>query len=213
MKDKIIDYIKRNRVSTTEIADCLNKTGNIPDVLPINRGMHKVGNVFWVYAYGGTNYNVHEQIENTKEGDIVLVEAFDCGQNAIFGDLVSKYLLLYRQAEAIVTVGYMRDVPRLIKESWPIWCTGFTPIGCINEEVSGMEKSLVEEHRSKYDGSIAVCDDAGVVIIPKDKHTQDFYERIEFIENQEDIWFDCIDRRKMSTFEAVCLKKYLNNAK
>jgi regulator of RNase E activity RraA len=210
MKAKIIEYIKRNRVSTTEIADCLYKTGDIPHVLPITRGMHKVGNVFWAYAYGGTNYDLHRQIEEAQEGDILLAEAFECGEKALFGDLVTKYLMLYRQLEAIVVAGYMRDVPRLIKERWPVWCQGFTPIGCVNEEVLGADMELVEAHREKYNGCIAVCDDAGVVVIPKDKHTQEFYERMEFMEEQEDIWYDCIDRRKMSTFETVCLKKYLS---
>ena len=31
------------------------------------------------------------------------------------------------------------------------------------------------------------------------------------IEEQEDIWFDCIDRRKWDTFDTVCMKKYLND--
>ena len=66
----------------------------------------------------------------------------------------------------------------------------------------------IKEHKEKYNGAIAVCDDCGVVIIPKEYHTEDFYKSLEFIEEQEDIWFDCIDRLKMSTFETVCLKKY-----
>ena len=209
MKSKIIEYIKKNRVSTTEIADCLYKTGDIPHVLPITKGLHKVGNVFWTYAYGGTNYDLHKQLENVQEGDIVLVEALNCGEKALFGDLVSKYVILYRQASAIVAIGFMRDIPRLIKEQWPIWCLGYTPIGCINEEISGVDTDWVKAHREHYDDCIAVCDDSGVVIIPKNKHNQEFYERIEFMENQEDTWYDCIDRKKMSTFEAVCLKKYL----
>jgi hypothetical protein len=31
------------------------------------------------------------------------------------------------------------------------------------------------------------------------------------IEEQEDVWFNCIDRLKYSTFETVCLKKYEEN--
>lgn len=27
MREEIIDYLKRNRVSTTEVADCLDKSG------------------------------------------------------------------------------------------------------------------------------------------------------------------------------------------
>lgn len=213
MKEQIIEYIKKNRVSTTEVADCLGKTGDIPYVLPVNRGMFKVGSIFWGYAYGGTNWDIHEQIEKVKKDDIVLVEAFDCGEKAIFGDLVSKYLILYKQATAIVVTGYVRDVPDLIKEKWPIWCKGFTPIGCKNNKLEkGIDASIIEERKRIYDGAIAVCDDSGVVIIPKELHTEEFYRKLEFIEEQEDIWYDCIDRKKMSTFQTVCLKKYKENS-
>jgi len=34
-------------------------------------------------------------------------------------------------------------------------------------------------------------------------------KRLEFVEAQEDIWYECVDRRKWSTFDTVCLKKYL----
>lgn len=209
VKNEIIDYIKRNRVSTTEVADCMNKTGDVPHLFPVNRGAFKVGNIFWVYAYGESNWDVHEQIQEVKEGDIVFIEVFDCGEKAIFGDLVSKYLILYKQASAIIVTGFVRDVPNLIKENWPIWCKGFTPIGCKNEKLNNnIEKKVIEERKKLYNGAIAVCDDSGVVVIPKELHNEDFYKKLEFIEQQEDIWYDCIDRRKMSTYETVCLKKY-----
>ena len=43
IREKIIEYIRTNKVSTTEVADCLGKTGVIPDVMPINRGQFRVG--------------------------------------------------------------------------------------------------------------------------------------------------------------------------
>lgn len=36
--DKVIDYLVRNRVSTTEVADALGKTGVVPDLMPIKIG-------------------------------------------------------------------------------------------------------------------------------------------------------------------------------
>lgn len=213
MKKNIIDFIKRNRVSTTELADCMGKSGSIFNVSAINRGHFKVGNLFWVYASGGTNWDVHKQIENVQDGDVVVIETFDTFDKAIFGDLVSKYILLYRQASAIVTNGLLRDAPRLIKENWPIWCKGFNPVGYINEPVTINDdlKIIIEEKQNYYKDAIAVCDDTGVIIIPRDYHTQEFLEKIKLIEEQEDIWFECIDRKKYSTFETVCLKKYLED--
>ena len=71
MKKQIIDFIKRNRVSTTEVADCLGKSGVLENILPINKGHFKVGNIKWVYAYKESNWNVHEQIPETQEDDVV----------------------------------------------------------------------------------------------------------------------------------------------
>ena len=214
MKTKIIDYIRRNRVSTTEVADCLGKSGALEGVTPVNRGHFKVGNVKWVYAYNESNWTVHEQIICTQENDIVFIEAFDCGHRAIIGELVSKYILLYQQASAIVCNAPFRDASALIRENYPIWCKGFTPVGCFNKKP---EKDLnietVKSHSARYDGSIAVCDDCGVVIIPKEYHTEEFLQKLHKIEEQEDIWFNRLDHYKENTFEIVCLKKYLKEEK
>ena len=211
MKEQIIDYIKRNRVSTTEVADCLNKSGVLESVMPINKGHFRVGNVKWVYAYKESNYDVHKQIISTQEGDIVFIEAFECKHRAIIGELIAKYILLYLQANAIISNAKMRDAAALLRENYPVWCTGFTPVGCFNTKTEeDLDLAVCEEHKSKYDGAIAVCDDCGVIIIPKEQHTQEFLEKLMKIEEQEDIWFERLDRYKENTFEIVCLKTYLN---
>src|SRR5438093_5966797 len=109
MKDEITDYIRRNRVSTTEVADCLNKTGALAGVSAVNRGHFCVGSVTWAYAWRESNWTIHEQITDVPEGNIVVMDAFECHDRALIGDLVSKYLLLYRQARALVVRGHVRD--------------------------------------------------------------------------------------------------------
>jgi len=214
MKKNIIDFIKRNRVSTTELADCMGKKGALKHVSPITRGQFAVGNLFYVYAYGGTNWDVHKQIEKVKDNDIVYIEVLNKKNKAIFGDLVAKYLILYRQVDAIVTNGLLRDAPRLIKEKWPVWCKGFTPVGYSNKQKKLTQEiqALIRKRQKKYSEAIIVCDDTGVIIIPKKYHTKKFLKKIKFIEKQEDIWFDAIDSKKLSTFETVCLQKYKKQA-
>ena len=211
IKQRIIDFIRRNRVSTTEVADCLGKSGVLENVMPINRGHFKVGNVKWVYAHAESNWDVHEQIVSTEENDVVFIEAFDCKHRAIIGELVCKYILLYHQASAIICNAKFRDAGALLRENYPIWCTGFTPVGCFNTKPEqSLDEMIVNVHKSMYDGAIAVCDDCGVVIIPKELHTEAFYQKLVHIEEQEDIWFNRLDHYKESTFDIVCLKKYLN---
>ena len=212
IREEIIDFLVRNRVSTTEVADALGKTGVVPNLMPVSQGIYKAGKVKWVYAYEESNWPVHEQIQGIEEDCIVFVEAFGCADRAIFGELVSKYVLLYRQSRAIVVKGKMRDAAALYREKWPIWCEGFTPVGCFNREpAKHFDEAIRKEHFERYDGAIAVCDDCGVVIIPKERINEDFLAELHQIENQEDIWFDRLDHYKENTFQIVCEKKYLQD--
>lgn len=211
IKEKIIKKIKQNRISTTEVADCLGKTGVLENSHAVNRGHFAVGNVKWIYAYDESNWSIHEQARDVQEGDVVLIEAFNCGDRATIGELVSKFMILYRQAVAIVTNANLRDGNDLIKQNYPIWCKGFTPVGCFNKKIQEpLDPQIRELHEDKYDRSIAVCDDTGVVIIPKEFHNEAFLQKLDDIENQEDIWFECLDHRKWDTYDIVCLKKYLD---
>ena len=208
MRDEIVDYIRRNRVSTTEVADCLDKTGVLEGVTALNRGHFCVGPVFWCYGWENSNWTVHEQIQHAPEGSVVVITAIDCGTRALIGDLVSKYLLLYRQVRAIVVDGNVRDAPRLIKENWPIWCIGTNPVGCFNTAPVSEPTEVQLATGQRFRDVIAVCDDCGVVIVESRFHTPSFLAKLKQVESQEDMWYECIDRRKWSTFDTVCLKKY-----
>lgn len=210
--DRILDYLKRNRVSTTEVADVLGKSGAVHGLKAINPGHYCTGKIQWIYAYDESNWPIHEQIQDLEEGTVVFVDMFNCGERAAFGELVSKYILLYHQTRAIVVDGNMRDAANLIKENWPIWCKGFTPEGCFNRKPDApFDPETINARRENLDGAIAVCDDCGVVVIPKEKINEDLLVALHNIENQEDIWFDRLDHYKESTFDIVCLKKYLQD--
>lgn len=211
IKKRIIDKIRRNRISTTEVADCMGKSGLFEYAHCVNRGHFAVGNVKWIYAYNESNWSVHEQARDIEEGDVVMIEAFDCGERATIGELVTKFMILYKQAVAVISNANLRDANDLIKQNYPVWCKGFTPIGCFNKKnEEPLDVELMEEHLQMYEGSIAVCDDSGVVIIPKTLHTEEFLQKLDDIENQEDIWFECLDHRKWDTYDIVCLKRYKN---
>lgn len=209
MINKIIDYIIKNRVSTTEIADCMGKVGVFKNVNILNNKHFKVGKVHYCYCDDKSNWNVHKYIQDIAEDSIVLVDDLGSNDRGIFGDLVSKYLLLYKQASAIVTNGNIRDTHTLIKENYPIWCKGSNPVGCFNTKPQHpIDEKILKQRQEYFSDSIAVCDDTGVVIITKEYMNEEFFRKLEWIEEQEDIWFDCIDRKKWNTFETVCLKKY-----
>lgn len=210
MKDRMVNLIKRNLISTSQVSDCLEKTGVLHGVHPLNHGHFRVGPVRFTYAYNRSNWELHEQLQDVEAGEVVIVEAIDCENYAALGELVSKFTILYRQAAALIVRGLVRDVNVLRKDNYPIWCSGTTPLGCFNKKNDGgPDKALLEGFRKQYEGAIAVCDDSGVTIIPAAHVTKDFLERLSFIELQEDAWFHSIDTDNFTTYETVCQKRYL----
>lgn len=122
IKKEIIDKIRKNRISTTEVADCLGKAGLFEGAHIVNRGHFAVGNVKWIYAYNESNWSIHEQAREVQPGDVVLIEAFNCKNRATIGELVSKFMLLYKEAVAVISNAPLRDANDLIKQNYPVWC-------------------------------------------------------------------------------------------
>ena len=206
--DEIIETIRINRISTTEIADVLGKTGLIDiRIKPLTANKFIVGRIWYVPAFNGSNWYTHFYLQTIPRHYIAFVEPVNCGEKAVFGELVAKYTILYRQAAGMVVAGYVRDIPDLLKEQYPIWCIGGTPIGCINKD-TGFDQDYFDRRTSEFKNSILVADDSGCVLIPSGKISESFLSDLHRIEQQEDLWFDSIDRLKYSTFETVCLRKY-----
>jgi regulator of RNase E activity RraA len=179
-KTQLADLIGHDRISSTMACDVMNKTGWIQDITPLNKGHHLAGEVKYVFAHSGTNYHLHEQIAEIDEDKIIFVDAIDCEQRAVMGDIMANYLLQHRRARAIVTNGYLRDVPELIKDNMPIWCKGGTPIGChkVQTPVPDHVAKFVEERRRLFESSILICDDSGVAMITEEWVNESFYEKI-----------------------------------
>jgi 4-hydroxy-4-methyl-2-oxoglutarate aldolase len=212
MKDKIIRLIEENKISSAETSDVLGKKGALKGIFPVNRKHFSVGEVVFIYAYNESNWELHEQLSEINcENKIVYVHCIQCGERAVLGDLVAKYLFLYKRCKALVVDGFVRDVHRLIKENYPVWCAGITPIGCFNiKNETVPEAGELNALRKKFDKGIMVCDDSGVILIEEEFISEKMIGQLNYIELQEDIWYFCLDTHKMSTYDVVCLKKYLN---
>lgn len=209
-QEKILEYCMDNRVSTTEVADALGKTGALPKVQPINFNQFRVGPVRTIFTANNSNYAVHEQIRDVQKGEVVVIFPHNCENRAIIGDLVSKYILLYKGAAAVVVQGLVRDAARLRREGYAVWAEGVSPLGCFNvPSEKPYPQDIEKQLRESYEGGIAVCDDGGVTVIRRDLLTDEMLVRLRRIEMQEDIWFFCLDTLKWDTKKIVCDKAYL----
>lgn len=213
MIDLILSQIQVNKISTVEVSDALNKTGILPKIRPLNRGLYSVGKVHYVSTWSKSNWPLHKQIQSVPPDSIVFVDAIDCDDIAVLGDIVAKQLFTYQRISGLVVNGYVRDAHRLIKENYPIWTIGTTPLGCHNTDVaeSPSIRKSVEARKQQFHDSIIVADDSGCTLIESKHLTEDFLNSLQRIELQEDIWYYCLDTLKMNTYEIICLKRYLND--
>lgn len=209
--DRIIKYLEENKLSTEEIGDVLGKTGLVKGAYPIVTDTYLVGKVQFFYSHSNSNWPLHEQLRELKKGHIVFVDTFFTDDYyAVFGELVSTFIYDKCGAKGIVVNGNMRDLDGIRNRKIPVWCKGITPIGCFNIPVAENNeiKRLANKGKDYYDESIAVCDNSGVVIIPKEQINDGFIEKMEFLAEQERIWFDCVENKGWNTYDTVCLKKY-----
>jgi len=207
--DKIIETIKLNRISTTEVADALGKRGVVDGLLPITHDLHCVGLVRPIFTAYNSNYGIHDQIRNIEPGEVVVVYTHECDGRAIFGDLVTKFITLYQRAAAVAVNGLVRDAARLRRERYPVWSTGVTPLGCYNVQGQSFPAEAESAIRVEVEKGIAVCDDGGVVIIAASEVTEETFVKLEKIELQEDIWSYCLDVLKWDTKKIVVDRDYL----
>jgi regulator of RNase E activity RraA len=206
--EEIINFLKINRVSTTEVADALGKTGGLSRVSALNRGHYAFGRVRHIKCFDGSNFEIHDNLDSLSVNDILLVDPSEYSDLAYVGDLIAKYTLLYKRAAGIIVKGHIRDTSRLIRENYPIWSYGSNPVGATNMKT----RHLSSSNKGEFEGGIAICDDGGVVLIHPTQITDRTLTKLNQIELQESLWYYCLDILGWNTREIVCDKKYLNSS-
>lgn len=208
LENEVIDYIRKNRISTTEVADALGKTGGVAGVLPLNSLKYAVGKVRLIQPINDSNYILHKELESVEPGEVVYIKPINFSSVAVFGDLVARYATLYMQAVAIVVEGNVRDTARLVREQYPIWCVSSNPVGAVNHRTHPEKAMRLSTEVIKRQG-IAVCDQGGVVIIPYSDVDTLLLQKLKNIEALEDLWYYCLNTLKWSTYDIVVRKRYL----
>ena len=207
--DSIIELIATNRISTTEVADALGKSGSLLGLKGFGTPKYVVGKVKVITPFGDSNYIMHQKAVDIEPNEIVFVQPINFSDVAVFGELLTKYCLLYKSAKALIVNGNIRDTARILKDDYAIWAQGSNPVGAVNHD-TGNDLKGSQEILEIYEGSIAICDPGGVVFITKDKISDETLRSLKRIEALEDLWHYCLNTLKWSTFDIVVSKRYEN---
>ena len=190
---KSIEFIEAKNLSSTQVADAINKSGHIPLCKPINQKQRVVGLAYCCFAANGSNQQLQSELPFIPKNAVVVVFVHNIPENAIFGELVASYIFQKKNAKGIVVHGNLRDAPELLERKFPIWGYGFSPIGVSNKYSIEFPSDLRAELIDKYQNSIIVADSSGVVAIPQSLVGPDLLTKLESIWMREIVWKYCLE--------------------
>jgi regulator of RNase E activity RraA len=109
----------------------------------------------------GKPISTRAAIEAMPEGCIAVADAMGVATAGIFGDILCMRMVR-RGVTALVTDGVVRDKAGVVATGLPVWCQGTAAPASVN----GL--TFVGWQEPIACGGVAVADDDGVVLIPKD---------------------------------------------
>ena len=65
--EEALSLIDTNKISTTEVADVLGKTGQVEGPHALTPGLFRAGEVKLIYAINNSNWHVHKQLAEADD--------------------------------------------------------------------------------------------------------------------------------------------------
>jgi regulator of RNase E activity RraA len=107
-------------------------------------------------------------IEAMPEGCIAVADAMGVTSAGIFGDILTMRMMK-RNVTALVTDGVVRDKAGVLASALPVWCAGVAAPASVNGlTFVGWQEPIGCGGCAIFPDDVIVCDDDGVVVIPKD---------------------------------------------
>ncbi len=208
-----IELIQKLGITSTQLADALDKTGVLPGLRPISDNFSRCGVIHPVYSANCSNYELLSQLENVPKNSICVVFTHNFNEIALMGYHTCNFLFTERKVAGLVVNGYLRDKAELIESNFAIWTFGYSPIGCRNIPAAPFPSEIKHELNYKFKDSPVVCDSTGVVAIPnwEMEDPEKINKAISYIHHKEIIWHYCIQELGWSTFKTVCEQAYLTD--
>lgn len=151
---------------------------NVADIMGRSCAMHPrihlmnhldgimVGPALTVKARAGDNLFIHQALDMSQPGDILVVSNEEDQWRSLMGEIMFTYALYQRKLGGIVLDGPVRDVDALRKMPLPVYATGSTPGGPYKEGPGEINVPIACGGISVNPGDIILGDADGVIVIP-----------------------------------------------
>ena len=157
------------KYATPDISDLLNRLYAMDPAIRCLTGDHHVlcGPACTVKVFPGDNLMVHKALDVAHPGDIVVVDAGGCCQNAVLGDLISTKAK-HREIAGFIVDGLIRDLPSILPLDFPVFARGVTPIGPLHRGPGEINYPICCGGIVINPGDLIVADAAGIIVVPRE---------------------------------------------
>jgi len=154
-------------IPTTIVADVAGRRGALDArVRAMVPGLHAAGTAFTVEVRPGDNLMIHAALMLAQPGDILLVDGKGDTSSALMGELMCAHAAAARIV-AVVIDGALRDSASLRQGSLPVFATGVNANGPTRTQGGRIGYPVSIGGVSVDAGDLVVCDDDGVVVVPR----------------------------------------------
>ena len=172
-------------VSSGEVADTKLDAVSVlgPDIDPVHTDCEVVGTARTVTLDPSALCAPVTTLEKAHEGEVIVVDADDRIDEAVWGELLSRYAAA-TGVRGVITNGAIRDVTGIRDLGFPTFAKGRTPRGPSGSEPAERAVPVTVGGSSIEPGDILVGDETGVVVVKRDDAT-DVIEAAEEVAETE----------------------------
>jgi 3-hexulose-6-phosphate synthase/6-phospho-3-hexuloisomerase len=154
-------------VSTPNLSDAMHRSGEMHGLEPLQTGVKVFGPAVTVRTYPGDWAKPVEAIDHAKPGDILVIDAGGRAP-AVWGELASESAKV-RGIRAVLIDGAIRDVDAIRSIQFPAWARIRTPTAWEPKGFGEIGAPIVCGGLRVMPGDWIVCDDSGIVRIPRER--------------------------------------------
>ncbi|OHV32308.1 MULTISPECIES: 4-carboxy-4-hydroxy-2-oxoadipate aldolase/oxaloacetate decarboxylase [Pseudofrankia] len=149
------------------VHEALGRIGYLgPAFRPAWPGARIGGTAVTALCWPGDNLMIHVAVEQCGPGDILVVATNSTSDDGLFGELFAT-ALRHRGALGVVVAGGVRDVADLRDARFPAWSRAVSAQGTVKATPGAVNVPVVLGGQSIHPGDVIVCDDDGVVRVPR----------------------------------------------